>query len=136
MERRKFLRMSYIWLPAPTPPWIYNFTPFPLGYLIYTFSRNGEIQFAIFEKYRMMKSGFLVILEFIISPFSVGIFDIDRVGSSLASCRWVMFLNQPASRDTRPNFAFAVPDTNTNTQKYKYENTNKQIQVQKYKWCF
>ena len=42
-----------------------------------------------------------------------------------------MFLNQPASHDTPPNIAFAVPYTNANTQKYKYENTNKQIQ--KYK---
>ena len=49
--------------------------------------------------------------------FPLGHLIAEPVGSSLASCRWVMFLNQPASRDTRPNFAFALQLTQTQIQK-------------------
>ena len=49
--------------------------------------------------------------------FPLGHLIAEPVGSSLASCRWVMFLNQPASRDTRPNFAFALQLTQTQIHK-------------------
>ena len=41
-----------------------------------------------------------------------------------------MFLNQPASRDTRPNFAFALQLSDTNT------NIDTQIQIRKYKYKY
>ena len=60
--------------------------------------------------------------------FPLGHLIAEPVGSSLASCRWVMFLNQPASRDTRPNFAFALQLPQTQIQKHKnvlkYTNEN------------
>ena len=41
-----------------------------------------------------------------------------------------MFLNQPASSDTRPNFAFALYDLKTHRQIQKYKNENTRLLTQ------
>ena len=132
---RKFLRMSYIWLPPS--PWIYNFTLFRWEDIWYTFRNTvGHIWEILHDEKCSGLLDFLVLLEFIISPFSVGIFDSQssRFFFSQLSVSNVSKSTRIARHPTQLCICSNNYQTQIQIHKYTCTNTNIHIQIYKYKY--
>ena len=140
LEHRRFSRMSYIWLPASRPLWIYNFTLFRWEDTWYKYIQSlwrntvGHIWEILHDE---KCSGLLdFLLEFIISPFSVGIFDSQssRFFFSQLSVSNVSKSTRIARHPTQLCICSNNYQTQIQIHKYTCTNTNIHIQIYKYKY--